>query len=166
MKKKMKKKAWKEWVAFKISDRFWWTSCGCSHFSFFFFFFLPCHWLFQRVVPEVGLCLICNLLKKRKKVNVSGACCPVELILKLIWPQVDIFSFSMVIYEILTGHPPFEKCGRLHQIHHIINNEKRRPSLKVTPPYAASANFYSKEFAAICLLWQMHSFLWGRQCIY
>ncbi|XP_070204815.1 leucine-rich repeat serine/threonine-protein kinase 1-like isoform X2 [Littorina saxatilis] len=44
--------------------------------------------------------------------------------------KVDIFSFSMVIYELLTGHPPFEKYGRLHQIHHLVNSEKRRPSLK------------------------------------
>nr|KAG5709901.1 hypothetical protein BaRGS_029943 [Batillaria attramentaria] len=44
--------------------------------------------------------------------------------------KIDIFSFSMVMYEVLTGHAPFEKCDRLHQIHSIINIEKRRPSLK------------------------------------
>lgn len=43
--------------------------------------------------------------------------------------KIDIFSFSMVLYEMLTGHAPFESCDRLHQIHNIINNEKQRPSL-------------------------------------
>lgn len=45
--------------------------------------------------------------------------------------QVDIFSFSMVIYEILTGRRPFAEYENLSQVTKALMMEEKRPMLKV-----------------------------------
>jgi serine/threonine protein kinase len=45
--------------------------------------------------------------------------------------QVDIFSFSMVIYEILSGRRPFEEYRNLAQIYKAIRTESKRPCMQV-----------------------------------
>ncbi|XP_041364920.1 leucine-rich repeat serine/threonine-protein kinase 1-like isoform X2 [Gigantopelta aegis] len=44
--------------------------------------------------------------------------------------KVDIFSFSMVMSEIITGHLPYEKCTNLGQLHQAIIKERQRPSVQ------------------------------------
>lgn len=45
------------------------------------------------------------------------------------WLQVDIFSFGMLLYELLTGQRPFESQGSNHEINRAICKGER-PLLK------------------------------------
>ena len=45
--------------------------------------------------------------------------------------QVDIFSFSMVIYEILTGKRPFADYENMSQVTKALKTDGVRPRLKV-----------------------------------
>ena len=45
--------------------------------------------------------------------------------------QVDIFSFSMVLYEILSGERPYNEYKNMAQISRAMKVEAKRPKLEV-----------------------------------
>jgi serine/threonine protein kinase len=47
-------------------------------------------------------------------------------------PPADIFSFSMVMYELCTGHRPFPKLGTAAEFVQVVYTEKKRPAIPAT----------------------------------